>query len=400
MSDRTELIADLRTAAEGNFAIIGEPGSLVAHRHLLGAAAAELEQSQADVSPSEALFAFMGWLTCRKKVSGPFSFIHDAAGAADLVRDFCLSQEFAEPRDGYTLRMKAYPDNLAPDVIVSRAPAPATKGPHAEVVIIDDPVTPEPGLTVEDAPKNPAPWPDPTPAMRDSPIFEAIWQTIKRWDVNVPDVYAGYCGATGNHVRAILDALPSRAVELDGPLWTEYLDIVIDGPPGPEAGRFVEVENDQGKSVSVGNWTKRDGVYWALRLRVADQSARAPEPPERKPAPPLKHQLCVTADRLWAKHGPATDEPHPGRAITVGILRQLAFTLEDLEAQAVRRLEELGVELPLVDDSPHRMPLSEECRRSAARDETSQSTAAGLVLMADMLEGLERRARELLRMVS
>jgi len=51
------------------------------------------------------------------------------------------------------------------------------------------------------------PWPDPTPEMLETPEFEAVWQCIKRWDINVPDVYAGYCGATGNHVRAILDAL-------------------------------------------------------------------------------------------------------------------------------------------------------------------------------------------------
>ena len=54
------------------------------------------------------------------------------------------------------------------------------------------------------------PWEDPTPAMLEDPQFEAIWQTIKSWDINVPGAYQGYCGATGNHVRAILDAL--RAV--------------------------------------------------------------------------------------------------------------------------------------------------------------------------------------------
>lgn len=50
-------------------------------------------------------------------------------------------------------------------------------------------------------------WPDPTPEMLASPEFEAIWQCIERWDINVPEAYAGYTGATGNHVRAILDAV-------------------------------------------------------------------------------------------------------------------------------------------------------------------------------------------------
>lgn len=52
-----------------------------------------------------------------------------------------------------------------------------------------------------------APWPDPTPEQLASPEFEAIWQAIKRWDINVPTVYCGHMSATGNHVRAILDAL-------------------------------------------------------------------------------------------------------------------------------------------------------------------------------------------------
>jgi hypothetical protein len=55
------------------------------------------------------------------------------------------------------------------------------------------------------------PWPDPTPEMRASPEFESVWQCIKNWDISVPDAYGGYCGATGNHVRAILDALTSGA---------------------------------------------------------------------------------------------------------------------------------------------------------------------------------------------
>jgi len=55
---------------------------------------------------------------------------------------------------------------------------------------------------------NPIPWPDPSPKELETPEFEAIWQVIKTWDINVPEVYGGYCGATGNHVKAIMDALP------------------------------------------------------------------------------------------------------------------------------------------------------------------------------------------------
>ena len=52
------------------------------------------------------------------------------------------------------------------------------------------------------------PWLDPTPEMLiNDPVFDTIWNTIKTWDINVPEAYEGYCGATGAHARAIYDAL-------------------------------------------------------------------------------------------------------------------------------------------------------------------------------------------------
>jgi len=45
-----------------------------------------------------------------------------------------------------------------------------------------------------------------------------------------------------------------------------FVDIVFDGPPGPESGRFVEVENERGRSVDIGEWVHRPDGYWALRI--------------------------------------------------------------------------------------------------------------------------------------
>ena len=59
-----------------------------------------------------------------------------------------------------------------------------------------------------DKPVNTIPWQDPTPEMLETPEFKAVWNCIKTWDINVPEVDGNlYSGATGNHVRAILDAL-------------------------------------------------------------------------------------------------------------------------------------------------------------------------------------------------
>lgn len=45
-----------------------------------------------------------------------------------------------------------------------------------------------------------------------------------------------------------------------------YIDIVFDGPPGHDGGRFVEVEDSTGKSINFGEWIKRADGYWALRI--------------------------------------------------------------------------------------------------------------------------------------
>ncbi len=55
----------------------------------------------------------------------------------------------------------------------------------------------------------------------------------------------------------------------DGPDMTsvpDFIDIVFDGPPGPESGRFVEVENSDGASISGGEWLQRDDEFWVLRI--------------------------------------------------------------------------------------------------------------------------------------
>lgn len=53
---------------------------------------------------------------------------------------------------------------------------------------------------------------------------------------------------------------------------SDHIDIVFDGPPGPEAGRFVEVENEKGHSISLGEWVHRPDGYWALRFYSLDQA--------------------------------------------------------------------------------------------------------------------------------
>lgn len=53
---------------------------------------------------------------------------------------------------------------------------------------------------------------DPTEADLETEEFNKVWECIKTWDINVPEAYEGYCGATGNHVIAILIALGMRDI--------------------------------------------------------------------------------------------------------------------------------------------------------------------------------------------
>lgn len=48
-----------------------------------------------------------------------------------------------------------------------------------------------------------------------------------------------------------------------------FFDIVFDGPPGKEPGRFVEVEDPFGKNISKGEWILREDGYWVLRISEA-----------------------------------------------------------------------------------------------------------------------------------
>lgn len=61
--------------------------------------------------------------------------------------------------------------------------------------------------------------PNPSDEEISSAEFDALWDVVKKWDVNVPEYYHGYCGANGSHVKLLLDAIkpflkPSAPVKM------------------------------------------------------------------------------------------------------------------------------------------------------------------------------------------
>lgn len=82
--------------------------------------------------------------------------------------------------------------------------------------------------------------------------------------------HIGKCGkpcgelTLGNRGCGYPDCMPKPSAISD-----DRIDIVFDGPPSHESGRFVEVENAQGKSIKFGEWVQRPDGYWALRFSLA-----------------------------------------------------------------------------------------------------------------------------------
>ena len=49
-----------------------------------------------------------------------------------------------------------------------------------------------------------------------------------------------------------------------------HIDIVFDGPPSHESGRFVEVHDAEDRGIRVGQWVEHSDGLWALRLTAKD----------------------------------------------------------------------------------------------------------------------------------
>ena len=53
----------------------------------------------------------------------------------------------------------------------------------------------------------------------------------------------------------------------------QVVDILFDGPPGPEGPRFIEVESPPGHSINFGEWVEREGALWAIRFQNESKEA-------------------------------------------------------------------------------------------------------------------------------
>ena len=56
------------------------------------------------------------------------------------------------------------------------------------------------------------------------------------------------------------------------PVNTFKINIIFDAPPGPTSGRFIDVENDEGESINIGQWLQRPDGLWSLSITAVHEN--------------------------------------------------------------------------------------------------------------------------------
>lgn len=113
--------------------------------------------------------------------------------------------------------------------------------------------------------------PNPTPEDLKDPLFNAIYERCKAWDVNCPEHYVGYCGFNGSHakiicdeVRKVLDQQPRTQEEI-----FEQANVLID--KATTIGVVVKLDMPTAKEVEASGGHKRPIVT------VAQNGPNAPQ---------------------------------------------------------------------------------------------------------------------------
>lgn len=98
-----------------------------------------------------------------------------------------------------------------------------------------------------------------------SPDDDLLVALFCEWDGQDPaDVTISHLDpATVKKWQGVLDRARDLLDETGQPI-----NVVFDGPPSHQSGRFVEVEDDDGRGLSVGTWIERPDGFWVLRLKA------------------------------------------------------------------------------------------------------------------------------------
>lgn len=108
------------------------------------------------------------------------------------------------------------------------------------------------------------------------------------------------------------------------------INIIFDGPPDHKAGRFVEVETDDGRSINSGEWSQRPDGLWALRVTSLppEQNQEYAEV-DRTLTPADKNELDMWLDKMGY---------HKATPVTVPIHRELRQDFMHLAEEVIRKV--------------------------------------------------------------
>lgn len=187
---------------------------------------------------------------------------------------------------------------------------------------------------------------------------------------------------TANAVfKAMVAAAPSQpaapatapAALTDG---EAFIDVVFDGPPSHESGRFIEVEDPFGKSINAGDWIDRENGLWALRIYSTPNQYKVTETMVSEAVGAVRRVRDCDGDGdiqitvAWR-----------GRPPKAGSLVYAAPTLRGIEAHAGATLtdEPQSFGIPLFEDM-RRALEHVECvyRLNFVAEDESSSTLANL----------------------
>lgn len=121
----------------------------------------------------------------------------------------------------------------------------------------------------------------------------------------------------------------------------EYIDIVFDGLPDAEGPRFIEIEDQNGASIQIGEWVKRPDGYHALRIpRTPESLAVSPITYKQERDIYRKSMMRLTAEITLLKRG----KPPKAEA-------DLRDTVDRLAKAAARvgNLDHAGIPIPPED---------------------------------------------------
>lgn len=165
-------------------------------------------------------------------------------------------EAIATARAAYFWPNKSQPDgadrhNAAEFIMMADAYHAAGGPPHREEVMSDRPCDRQADTCASaSADKSAAPL-----AGADPPWIEILERAL---NVNATPVQIANARATLRELR------------------TKQIDIVFDGPPAPESGRFIEVESPPNVGIKFGEWIKRSDDFWVLRFSLLTFAARQP----------------------------------------------------------------------------------------------------------------------------